>query len=105
MQINIASRHGTVRAEDQAHIREKADKLTTYFERVTQILVTVDFAHEAAKVEIQVDAEHKHDFVAISEDSSVIIAFDAALAKMEHQIKKYKDKVQDHRRDISMSGE
>ncbi len=105
MQINIASRHGTVHAEDQTHIREKADKLTTYFERVTQINVTVDFGHNAAKVEIQVDAEHKHDFVAIAEDSTVAVAFDTALAKMEHQIKKYKDRVQDHRRDISMSGE
>jgi putative sigma-54 modulation protein len=105
VQINITSRHGTVRAEDQTHIREKSNKLTTYFERVTQINVTVDFDHEAAKVEIQVDTEHKHDFVAINEDDSVLAAFDGAFHKMEHQIKKYKEKLQDHRRDVSMSGE
>ena len=105
MQVKITSRHGTVRPELHEHIQSKSEKLLTYFERVTQIEVTVDFIHEAVKVEIQVDTEHKHDFVAHAEDVDAVVAFDGALHKMEHQIRKYKEKVQDHRRDMPMSGD
>ncbi len=82
----------------------KAEKLLTYFERVTAIVVTVDLkVVDHVKVEIQVDTEHKHDFVASHEDADAIVAFDQAMHKMEHQIVKYKEKLQDHRRDKPLS--
>ena len=99
MQVNVVSRHGSLRPEVHAHITSRAEKLLTYFERVTQIEVTVDFEHEAVQVEIIVDTEHKHDFVARAEGAEASAVFDAALHKMEQQIRKYKAKVQDHRRD------
>jgi putative sigma-54 modulation protein len=37
--------------------------------------------------------------VASDEGGDVTATFDSALAKMEHQIKRYKEKIQDHRRD------
>ena len=104
MQVKVSSRHGTVRPEAHEHITTKAEKLLTYFERVTEIEVTVDFENDKAKVEILVDAEHKHDFVANAEGAEVTVVFDAALNKMEQQIRKYKEKLQDHRRDTPMSG-
>jgi len=97
VQVTVTSKHGTVKAETQAYIREKAEKLLTYFDRVMSIGVTCTFESNKATVEIVVDAEHKHNFVAEATDSSVSAAFDAALHKMEHQIHKYKEKVQDHR--------
>ena len=48
---------------------------------------------------ILVDAEHKHNFVAHAEGDDAAATFDGALHKMEQQIRKYKEKVQDHRRD------
>ena len=104
MQVKVSSRHGTVRPDARDHIMAKAEKLLTYFERVTEIVVTVDFEHEKAAIEILVDTEHKHDFVATAEGDEVSSTFDSALHKMEHQIRKYKDKLQDHRRDTPMSG-
>ncbi|MBI1311373.1 ribosome-associated translation inhibitor RaiA [bacterium] len=104
MEIKVNSRHGSVRPEVEEHIREKSEKILTYFERVTQIEVVVDFEHEKARVEILVDAEHRHDFVASDEHEEVAVAFDSALHKIEHQIRKYKDKVQNHRRDTPMAG-
>ena len=104
MQVKITSRHGSVRPEIREHIQSKSEKLLTYFERVTQIEVTVDFTHDAVRVEIQVDTEHKHDFVSHSEDADATVAFDSALHKMEHQIHKYKEKVQEHRHDRPMNG-
>ncbi|MCA8986708.1 MAG: ribosome-associated translation inhibitor RaiA [Planctomycetaceae bacterium] len=102
MQVEIACRHGSIGDGVQAYIREKAEKLLTYFERVTQIQVTFDFNGNRVRAEILVDAEHKHDFVAHYEGEDAQVCFDHALHKIENQIKKYKEQVQDHRRDRSL---
>jgi putative sigma-54 modulation protein len=99
VQVEITTRHGQLKDDVHALIEKKSEKLLTYFERVTAIQVTVDFDHDKVKVEILVDAEHKHNFVASAEDDSVMPAFDKSLHKMEQQIRKYKEKLQDHRRD------
>lgn len=104
MEIKVNSRHGSVRPEVEEHIRAKSEKILTYFERITQIEIVVDFEHAKAKVEILVDTEHRHDFVASDENDEALVAFDSALHKIEQQIRRYKDKVQDHRRDTPMGG-
>ncbi len=98
MQVAIACRHGSLHHDTQAYVTAKAEKLLTYFDRVTAIAVTFDFDGDAVKSEILVDAEHKHNFVASETSAEAAVAFDAALHKMEQQIKKYKEKIQDHRR-------
>lgn len=99
MQIKISARHGTLGPDTQAFIREKADKLVHFFNRVTQIEVTVDLKNEGSYlVEIKVDAEHKHDFFASDKSDDVLAAFDGTVEKLKQQLKKYKQKVQDHRR-------
>lgn len=104
MQIEVTTRHGNVSESVRRHLVQKAEKLPTYFERVTAIRVTVDFANShLTRVEILVDAEHKHDFVAVEEGAEVVGTFDAALHKMEQQIRKYKERIQDHRRDRPMN--
>ena len=100
MQIEFTSRHGSVSDELRAHMTRKAEKLLTFFERVTAIQVTVDFENNRlTRVELLVDAEHKHDFVAVEEGEEVLATFDRVLQKMEQQVRKYKEKLQDHRRD------
>jgi len=99
VQVAISCRHGSIAPDTQEYIARKAEKLLTYFERVTAIEVTVDFEKDRVAVEILVDAEHKHNFVARSEGEESIPTFDSALQRMEQQIRKYKEKVQDHRRD------
>lgn len=99
MQVAITCRHGSIRDEVREYIATKSEKLLTFFERVTAIEVTVDFEKDRAKVEMLVDAEHKHNFVAHDVGSEVIPTFDSVLQKMEQQIRRYKEKLQDHRRD------
>ena len=103
MQIAITCRHGQLNPSVREHIQEKSQKLLTYFERVASIEVTVDFQGDLVRVDLLVDTEHKHDFVAMDEGESIGPTFDRALHKMEHQIKKYKQKLQDHRRDRPLS--
>jgi len=101
VQTKISVRHGTLAEATQQTIREKADRLMHFFERLTMIEVTIDMKKETRSVEFLVQAEHKHDFVAREESETLLTAVDAALAKIEGQIRRYKEKIQDHRRDPS----
>jgi putative sigma-54 modulation protein len=99
VQIKISARHGHVSEATQEFIREKAQKLTRLFERLTIIDVTVDLKNEGQpRVEFLVKSEHKHDFVAHESHPDVLAAVDLALAKLEMQVRRYKEKIQDHRR-------
>ncbi len=109
MQIKVSARHGHLSDEHQAAIAAKAEKLLHYFERILLIEVTVDL-HATGhmplkKVEIIVNAEHKHDFVAHFEDVDLMTATIGAVDKIKQQIKHYKEKLQDHRRNPSHGGE
>jgi putative sigma-54 modulation protein len=99
VQVQISCRHGSLKPDVQSAAARKAEKLLTFFERVTAIMVAFDVGPEVVKCEILVDAEHKHNFVAHDEGVDAMTAFDQTLHKMEQQIRKYKEKVQDHRRD------
>lgn len=104
MQVAITSRHGSLRDEVRDAISEKAEKLLTYFERVSAIEVTVDFEKDRVSVEILVDTEQRNRLVAsdtgaFNEGKGVMSVFDRTLHKMEQQIRKHKEKLQDHRRD------
>ncbi len=98
MQIKISVRHGHLNDTAQQVIRGKAEKLLHLFDRLTMIEVTVDLQRDKKWVEFVVQAEHKHDFVAREGDKDVLAAVDLALEKLEGQLRRYKGKIQDHRR-------
>ena len=104
MQVKVSARHGHLDEATQTEIREKAEKLLHFFERVSLIEVTVDLHGLEKKAEILLNAEHKHDFVAVAEAPDVLVAVTAAVDKMKQQIKHYKEKIQDHRRNPSHGG-
>jgi putative sigma-54 modulation protein len=99
VQIKISVRHGHLKEETQQVIREKAGKLPHLFERLTMIEITVDLSRKEQKfVEFVVQAEHKHDFVGREGHADLLTAVDMALHKVEAQLRRYKEKIQDHRR-------
>jgi ribosome hibernation promoting factor len=99
VQIKISARHGHLSEESRQFIEEKAQKLVRLFDRLTMIEVTVDLKDEVNKVvEFLINAEHKHDIVARESHPDVLAAVDLCLAKAEHQLRRYKEKIQDHRR-------
>lgn len=99
MQVNISARHGHLSDGTREQIADKVERLSRLFERLTAIEVTVDLEHaETPFVELQVSAEHKHDFVASDRSSNMLGSLDSCVHKMEQQLRKYKDKLQNHRR-------
>jgi putative sigma-54 modulation protein len=98
VQIKISARHGHLNDATQEFIRDKAQKLLTFFQRLTMIEVTVDLKEEQKVVEFVVSAEHKHDFVASERHPDLLAAVDLALNKLALQLRRYKEKIQDRRR-------
>jgi putative sigma-54 modulation protein len=105
VQVKVSARHGHLSEEHQAQLREKAEKLLTYFDRLTFIEVTVEFCKgEEKAVEVIATAEHKHEFVGHGTGPDVLLAVAGAVEKAKQQIKHYKERLQDHRRDPSQGG-
>lgn len=107
MQVTVSARHGRLDDELQVQLQEKAEKLLHFFDRLTAITVTVDLHRDhdsRMTVEIIALAEHKHEFVATDKDSDVGHAFNLASDRIKQQIKHYKEKLQDHRRNPSHNG-
>ena len=105
MQVEITCRHDSISDDFREYVARKSEKLLHYFERVTAIQVTFDFEGDRVRVEMLVDAEHKHDFVTHNEMAATDVGpcFDQTLSKMEQQIRKYKERLVDHRRDKPMN--
>lgn len=104
MQIEISTRHGELTPDQQKHLYDKAEKLRKYFGRLMAIEVSVDHGKQAWDVEILVSAEHKHDFVASENGPTPESAMDQCVHKIENQLRRYKEKVQHHKGDISQAG-
>lgn len=98
MQIRISTRHGNLSEETQAKVTAKAEKLSRYFERLTEIEIAIDLERrEEPTVDLRVSAEHKHDFVA-TQQGELFAALDQVVHKVEQQLRKYKERIQDHHR-------
>jgi putative sigma-54 modulation protein len=97
VQIEISTRHGVLGPDQQAYVQEKADKLVKYFGRLMAIEVAVDHVKHAWTVEIRASAEHKHDFFASESGPSPEAAMDQCVHKIEYQLRKYKERVQNHK--------
>lgn len=98
MQTNISARHGQLSDATQAAITSKVKRLSRIFDRLTTIAVTVDLNDPGMPiVDINVSAEHKHDFVATHKSSNLMTSVDGAVHKVEQQLRKYKERVQERR--------
>lgn len=101
MQIRISTRHGHLSEATQAKIATKLERLPRLFERLTAIELTVDLEQKVSPaVDLRVSAEHKHDFVATEQADELMASVDGCLHKVEQQLRKYKQKIQDHHKRV-----
>jgi putative sigma-54 modulation protein len=100
VQVRVSTRHGHLSDTSQAKIASKAEKLLRIFDRLMEIEVVVDLSDDhQPRVDVNVTAEHKHDFVAHVQNHELMVAVDLAIEKVEHQLRKYKEKVVERHRD------
>jgi putative sigma-54 modulation protein len=99
VQLSITARHGHLSEASQEKIRAKAEKLGRFFDRLMAIELVVDLSDSARpKVDLKVSAEHKHDFVAHEQGENLMGVVEAALAKVEEQLRRYKDRLVERHR-------
>jgi putative sigma-54 modulation protein len=96
MDININAKNGELSETVKETMNGKLSKLPRFFDRTSGVQVIADMQHEP-KVEIILSAEGANDFFASDTGNNVIVALDKAIAKMEQQLKKHKQKLTDHR--------
>jgi putative sigma-54 modulation protein len=105
VQIEITTRHGELSSEQQRYLHDKAEKLQKYFGRLMAIEVTANHGKPGWDVEILVSAEHKHDFVARETGLGPEVAMDQCVHKIEQQLRRYKERVQHHKGDVTHGGQ
>lgn len=105
MHIEISTRHGLILDPPQhQYVQEKAEKLLKYFNRLTEIDIVIDRLKAGWWMEMVVSAEHKHDFVAHGDAPRLEAVTDQVVHMIEQQIRRYKDRIQDHRSEIPQGG-
>lgn len=107
MLVKISTRHGHLSEASQQNISAKAEKLLRIFDRITAIELTVDVKDpNSPRVDAELSAEHKHDFVAHDQSDNLMGSVDAVLHRLEQQLRKYKEKVQERHRqpDVRRTG-
>ena len=98
MQINISTRNGQLSPATQEKIRSKVQKLAKFYDMITSFEVTVNLKDESAPaVEVRVTAELVDDLVANDRKENLLSSLDSVIHKLEQQIKRHKEKLQDHR--------
>ncbi len=98
MQVNVSARHGNLQPGDQTLVVEKVEKLRRLYDRINAIDVTVDLKQlDKPGVEIKVSIEGSDDCVATAEATTVLSALDAAIPKVEQQLRRIKEKKTGHR--------
>jgi len=101
MQINVSTRHGDISDATKEKISQKIEKLQRFFERLTSIDVTVDLSKaDEPNVEVVVRSEHRQDFVAGYQSGDLFGALDQIVSKLEQQIKKHKEKLQERGKNV-----
>lgn len=98
MQINVSTRHGSLSEASQAKISEKVEKLGKFIERLTKIDVIVDLEKpDAPAIDLLAVTEHKKEFKASYTSEELFGCVDQVVDKVQQQMKKFKEKMTDHR--------
>lgn len=103
MEIKISTRRGELAQAQRERLEEKAGKLTK-FGRLMAIEIAASHEKGFWSVEFQVGVEHKNDFVATETGPTLEAATDQCLHKIESQLKRYKEKIQNHKGDVPQGG-
>ncbi len=95
LHIAITSKQMELTPKLRDYIQQKTSKLTKYFSHISDIHITVNEEKYRHVVEINA-LTNGTTMPSRAEHSDIHTAFDKALAKIESQIRKYKDKIVTH---------
>lgn len=92
MTVVVSSRHMDVTPALKAFAEQKVSKLTRYYDRIQEIEVVIEANKDGSRVEVIVNAEHKHMFIAHQEGQDAYACIDQCVDKLERQLSDHKKK-------------
>ena len=90
--VTVAARHMDVSEALKKYAEQKANKLLKYYDRIQEIEVIFDAGKDRTRVEMIVNAEHKHMFIAHHDHDDAYASIDGCVDKLERQLSDLKDK-------------
>jgi len=97
MAVEITERHMQKMPDVNEYAREKGERLENEFPRVEHVHVILDTFRHRYTAEIVVQAKNHIRLESSDTSSNMRASIDASTEKMEKQLRKLRDKVQDHR--------
>lgn len=97
MQLNITGHHVEITDSLQNYVENKLERLERHFDHVTNVhvILTVEKLRQKAEATIHISGA---DVYADAVNSDMYASIDALVDKLDRQIKKHKEKLQDHHR-------
>ena len=97
MDVVITGRHAKLSSSLHDFIREKVTKLARFFGRIHEVRVTIDRHGDRHSIELTVSAARGARFAAHAVDEDLHAAINLVEARVESQIRRYKERLQSHR--------
>ena len=97
MNLNITGHHVEVTPALREYVESKLDPVVRHFDRVTGVNVILSVEKLKQRAEVTVHVPGKDIFVENAGDD-LYASIDVLFDKLDRQVQKYKQKVQDHHR-------
>ena len=96
MQISITGRHVNVTNNIKDHVNEKLERCLGIFPRIESIRVILDQENRDYVSEVVVQAANHIRVTSTDNSENLYDAIDRSIEHAERQMRKHRDKVQDH---------
>jgi len=93
--VSVVARHMEVTDAIRADAREKAERLTRFYDGLQSAAVTLDKDAGQFLVEIVATGRRKSVFVAHHRDADLHASLDQCVHKLAEQLRRHKDRVRD----------
>jgi len=96
MQVSITGRHVNVTSNIKDHINEKVERCLGIFPRIETVHVILDMENRDYASEVVVQAANHVRVTSTEKSENMYDAIDRSIEHTERQLRKQRDKVQDH---------
>lgn len=96
MQVSITGRHVKVTDNVKAHVEDKLERCLGVFPRIESIRVVIDTENRDQVSEVIIQGSNHIRITATEKSENLYDAIDRSIEHAERQMRKQRDKVQDH---------
>lgn len=96
MQISITGRHVNVTSNIKDHVNEKLERCLGIFPRIETVHVILDMENRDYVSEVVIQAANHIRVTSLEKSENMYDAIDRSIEHTERQMRKQRDKVQDH---------